>query len=302
MIVNQATLTGMATEFRGIFESRLSEAPAFDIMPFVTDVPTTAATVDYDYLRGIPMMRKWIGDKVMKNATGKHFTVTSDEYEATLLVKRRDIETDQLGIYKPFIQQMADEANMHKARLFASVLEANPLCIDGQNLIDTDHPKDDGTTYSNKGTTALTADATGRAALQTARTAMRRFTDAEGRLLGVRPTHLIVPPELEDIATQLLFSPSIPGSANNDINPIAKWGLNLVVDPDLTDTTNWYLKDLSKAVKALFFQRRKAATFVSQEEGSEMAFLRGEYAYSVEADYTIAAGFPHLVYGSIVAG
>jgi len=296
MIVNKASLNGVFETFKAIFDDYLKTPVAFDVTPFVMDVPATAASVNYNWLSGTPAMRKWLGDKVRKDVSAHAYTVTSDEYEATLSVKRRDVETDQLGLYKPAIQSLADEARQHKIRLFAELIEANPLCADGQNLIDSDHPLDDGTTYSNTSSTALSLTS-----LKAARLAHRSLVDAEGRPLAIMPNVLMVPVDLEDTAIQICYSAALPGSANNDVNPVRSWGLDVVVNPFLTDANNWYLIDTTKAVKPVIYQHRVEPHIVEQTgPDADGVFNRGEFAYSVEADYTMVAGLPQVIYGAIV--
>ncbi len=54
-----------------------------------------------------------------------------------------------------------------------------------------------------------------------ARIAMQAFKDNEGELLGVKPTHLVVPPALETAAKQLIDSPFLaPGVANPHYNTV----------------------------------------------------------------------------------
>jgi HK97 family phage prohead protease len=82
------------------------------------------------------------------------------------------------------------------------------------------------------------------ATLTEARTKMRRQkgmrADA-GVFLNLSPSILIIPPELETIARQLLFSTADIGQANPAvINPF-HGSLEIVVDATLTDAAAWYL-------------------------------------------------------------
>ena len=305
-IQDAAILKGVFEGFRALYDKQFALAPDFDISPYVVDVPANTYLMNYDWLTGVPAMQPWVGNKKLRDSIEAHiYTVKSIMYEATLVVEKRDIETDQLGLYNPQVQMLAEEAKNHRLRLFAAMVEANAATFDGVALFGA-HPKDytdpsGSATYSNTGTTALSL-----AALQTARTAMRRLTDAEGRKLGIMPNTLMVPVELEDLANQLVYTAgpnrSLPGSANNDLNPIARWGLDVVANPYLSDTNNWYLVDTTKPIKPFIYQHRVDPHLVQMiDPTSEPVFMRNQFLYSVEADYVFAPGFPQVVWGSIVS-
>lgn len=71
-------------------------------------------------------------------------------------------------------------------------------------------------------------------------TAMRKQTNSAGKRLGIRPAFLIVPPELEFTALTIVRSAGIPGSNNNDINPMMGY-MDVIVSPQLTAAAQWIL-------------------------------------------------------------
>lgn len=63
---------------------------------------------------------------------------------------------------------------------------------------------------------------------------------------------LIVPPGNQMLAARLLQSSGLPGSAENDINPVkALRQIDLVVNPLITDTDSWYLVAANKRMHGL---------------------------------------------------
>ena len=63
---------------------------------------------------------------------------------------------------------------------------------------------------------------------------------------------LIVPPGNQMLAARLLQSSGLPGSAENDINPVkALRQIDLVVNPLITDTDAWYLVAANKRMHGL---------------------------------------------------
>ena len=73
-------------------------------------------------------------------------------------------------------------------------------------------------TYSNISTSLALTEAN----LETVLTTMRHTNavDDRGDRVVIRPTHLVVPPALIFTANKILNSVQLPGSANNDVNPL----------------------------------------------------------------------------------
>lgn len=291
MIVNAASLTSLFTEFKALFDATFKGAPnPFDLKRFTMFVPTNTISVNYGWLGELPGMRRWIGDRQINELDAKQYSVSNVPYETTLGVAVRDIESDNLGVYRPRVQGLARVAAQHPFRLFAAALEDNPLCADGQNLIDTDHPKDDGTTWSNKSTTALSATSFDAAMVQGA-----TVTDAKGDPAGIKYDVLMVPPALESTAIGIV---GVQTLANGASNP--NYGrVEIVVNPFLTDATNWYLFDTKVPYGPVIHQERKAATYA---EDDSQKFSKGQVLHGVDGDYTMAAGLPFGLHGAIVAG
>ena len=86
---------------------------------------------------------------------------------------------------------------------------------------------------------------------------MRLFTDDKGNLVGIRPDMLLVPPELERRATQLVSERALyePDSAQFDVNMFAG-RLRPVVWDRLTDANAWFLIDSRMMRQHLHFQWR----------------------------------------------
>jgi len=141
MIVNQANLAGIYKSFSTIFNQ------AFDLAPSQADlvamqVPSSGRSVDYKWLGDFPVMREWLGDRVIKDLSAFHYEITNKDYEATVEVDRNDVQDDQIGVYTPMIQDLAQAAKQHPDSLVWALLAAGfvTLCYDGQNFFDDDHP------------------------------------------------------------------------------------------------------------------------------------------------------------------
>lgn len=106
-------------------------------------------------------------------------------------------------------------------------------------LFATDHPRLNGSTFSNK---ATSADLTYTAFWDAIIAAENQFTNQQNRIVK-KIEKLWIPPQLERKALEILKSTDRPDTANRSTNAYAQSGRNikLVVHPYLTDTDAWYL-------------------------------------------------------------
>ncbi|EIE5450292.1 Mu-like prophage major head subunit gpT family protein, partial [Salmonella enterica] len=124
---------------------------------------------------------------------------------------------------------------------------------------------------------------------------MRRFTDSEGRPLDIRPTVLLVPPELEDTARALVTVERFEDGTTN----IYRNSVEVVVEPRLTSPTAWFLLDTTREVMPFIYQERKAPTLVEQTDPeADDVFMRRKYKFGAEARAAGGYGFWQLAFGS----
>ena len=114
--------------------------------------PSTGRSVDYKWLGDFPMMREWVGERVIKDLSAFHYELVNKDFESTVAVDRNDIEDDQIGVYSPMIQGLGAAAKQHRDILVFGLLKDgfNTICYDGQYFFDTDHPVG-GESVSNNG-------------------------------------------------------------------------------------------------------------------------------------------------------
>lgn len=151
MIINQASMNGIYRTFSTIFNAALAMAASMaDLVAMRT--PSTGRSVDYKWLGDFPGMKEWIGDRVIKDLSAHHYEVVNKPFESTVEVDRDDIEDDQVGVYTPMIQGLAQAAKVHPDVLVFALLKLgfSTLCYDGQFFFDTDHPVN-GASVSNTG-------------------------------------------------------------------------------------------------------------------------------------------------------
>jgi phage major head subunit gpT-like protein len=307
LIVNAASIAAIFTNIKTTFHK------AFDAAPAVWQkigmlVPSTGSQNDYAWLENFPKMRRWVGDKVIKNLKAGKYVLPNEDFEATISVKRNDIDDDNLGIIAPQAQSAGFAAKQWPDELIMEKVNGafTTECFDGQYFCDTDHPVIDPATglpasVSNKGVVVLSC-ATQAAAIASygaARTAMRKFKDDEGRPLNITPNVLLVPPALEHIALALVNNDRLDDGKANPYKGTAE----VVCDARLTSDTAWFLLDTTKPIKPFIFQERKKPVPVSQTDpNSDDVFKRGVFNFSVESRGAAGYGFWQLCYGSTGLG
>ena len=125
---------------------------------------------------------------------------------------------------------------------------------DGVTLFSTAHVNTDGSTWANRPTTDADLSVT---SLQAALTTIEKYENERGLKRPTKPTLLLVPPDLEFIAEELLNSEWKPYTGNNESNALLKKDLRYMVGHYLTDTDAWFLLADKPDHDIKFFWRRK---------------------------------------------
>ena len=254
----------------------------------------------YRWLGMVPQVREWVGGRRIKPLRSQGVTIVNKTWEATIRVDADEQRRDKTGQIMVRINELARRVATHPNKLLTTLLSGGEAaaCYDGQYFFDTDHSEGDSGTQSNKGTSALDASA-----LQVAITAMMKYKDDKGKLLGIVPDLLVVPPDLQWTAMELLESTYWPGSQANHkmANNVLKGKLDLLVSPYLTDTTDWFVFSTKGIIKPMILQSRAPVEFAALEGDSESGFMRDQYIYGVRARYNVGYGLWQMAYASQVA-
>jgi hypothetical protein len=130
------------------------------------------------------------------------------------------------------------------------------LTPDGLSVFNSAHALKGGGTAKNRPATDADLSATSlQQALIDYQTDQK---DEAGHLSApIESLILLVPPALEFLADRLVNSVGLPGTADNDRNPIkSRRTWEIIVNPRLTDTDAWFVLAANKAQHGLTFYRR----------------------------------------------
>ena len=264
-----------------------------------TVIPSDKDTEQYAWLGALPGLREFTDEREPGDLKPYDYAIKNKTWESTISIDRAAIEDDLYGQIALRIRQMASVAKQHLDILIFGLLSTG-FARSGYDGVPFFGTHTQGAAQLNRGTDVLSSTA-----LETAITAMMRFTDDQGRPAAVQPNTLVIPPELYWEATQLLnsaFYPDVLTSANQElaVNPL-KGLLTLVTTPYLSNTTNWFLLDTSRVVRAIVLQMRRNFEFEALEASSENGFMRDQYLYGVRARYNVGFGDWRSAFGAQVS-
>ncbi len=142
MDLNRENLARLFTAYKANFQQGFDSLgnAGSQYEQFCIVVPSTTATEVYPWLKSLPRMREWVGDRVIHSLEGADFSIKNRKFELTEGVERDAIEDDTYGLYGPVFQEFGRSSREHPNELAVEVLQSNPLCYDGQPLFDADHP------------------------------------------------------------------------------------------------------------------------------------------------------------------
>jgi hypothetical protein len=164
---------------------------------------------------------------------------------------------------------------------------------DGVSLFSTAHPRVDGGTNSNRPATASDLNET---SLEQAVIDIGKYTDQRGLKIAARPVRLIIPSELQFVATRILDTELRPSTADNDINALRTNGAipeGYRINHYLTDSEGdaWFvITDVPNGMKG--FTRTPMQTSMDGD------FDTGNVRYKCRERYSFGVSDPLGIYGS----
>lgn len=140
MLITAASLLSLQQGFNAAFLQGFgSVKPTLDQVAM--RVPSSTKTENYGWMKDLPGMREWVGQRVIHNLESAAAQLTNKNYEHTIGVDRNDIEDDRLGIYSPMFSMQGEIVAAHPDSLVWGLLPTGFAVkgFDGQYYFDTDH-------------------------------------------------------------------------------------------------------------------------------------------------------------------
>lgn len=210
-------------------------------------------------------------------------------YGNKIKVTRQLLVNDDLGGIRRLINAQGESMNRLEGDLAWAQITSNPTMGDGVVLFHTDHGNIDGS-----------GAALSNASLAAARLAMRLQTEPNGLdYLNLAMTHLIIPPDLEQVANSLLRNKWLPTQASNTVEDFFR-GLPLIVEPRLTtaDANAWYAVSIGANKPLIRFTLAGASQPVTARE---VKFGTGDLEVAIRHDVAFKVADWRTLYKNIGA-
>ena len=199
---------------------------------------------------------------------------------------------------KALARSMANTKQVRAANVLNNGFSGSFLGGDDRSLFGTnaasavtDHPLVSGGTNSN---TQATPSDLNETALENAVIQISNWTDERGLLIAAKPRRLVIPSDLQFVATRLLDTAQRPGTADNDINALKNNGAipeGYSVNHFLTDTDAYFLTtDVPNGMK--HFERTALSTSMDGD------FDTGNVRYKARERYSFGWSDPLGMFGS----
>lgn len=286
------------------------------IYPRIATVVQTDKLLNREiWLNAVANMHLWEGPRQINRISAESLPIVTRPHSNAIAISRSDIINDQLGLYSPMVDKLADTYPFALDDLVITMLCAGVAgtalgtTYDGQNLIDTDHTfrsADTGVSafqYSNKVTGAFTA-----AVFQSAMNLFMTLRNEYGRPVHTNgPYYLLHGPanrvavrtvlqqDTATIAGVTLAQNLDKGLAIPLLTPLIAARTTKVLGTSVTLTgTEWFLIPANSS--AVILQIKRAIEAMSVEEGYQV-FMEGLYYYGIDAEFGAAYGLPQEIVG-----
>ncbi|KQS90305.1 Mu-like prophage major head subunit gpT family protein [Rhizobium sp. Leaf386] len=293
---------------RGMILARLDTGPAAWVNDIAMRVTSDQAIETYAWLGSAPQLREFIGGRQPAELAELSFTISNKDYEGSIRIQSKDMRRDKLGMITIRVNQLADRANDHPAKLLSALIIAgeSTVCYDGQYFFDTDHTEGNSGTQSNDITatavapTAPTVDEFSKAVMK-AIAALYAIKDDKGEPTNQSASEfqLQVPIAYMAVALEAVTALLGDGGKNNTLPVLkGKFSLTVVPNPRLTWTTKFAIFRTDEAAKPFILQEEDIPDVVDLGPGSEYEKLNKECLFGI--DWTGNVGYGYWQLGCLV--
>lgn len=221
----------------------------------LTRAPSDGHSEKYAWLGDVPQVSEWIGDKTIGSLKDYDYEIKNKDYYAGFSVDRNEIDDERISAIMPRVDSLAQAVAQWPWELVVELIEdgGTNLAYDG-NAFFSDRGGNNDNIVSGTGTSVSEL----RTDVATARTTMMKFESDTGRRLGIVGNVIVVPPDLEAsmleaVRAQTTIAVDGQGQA---FNPAATWIDNVIVLPELTDASDWYMFSTNMALRPFILQMR----------------------------------------------
>ena len=300
-------------EVIGMFFERLRQDVGVSWIPMVSMLFNSDQDSEkYPWLGMVPMMREWIAGRHAKSLPEEIITIDNLHFEATLEFLLKDIRRDKTTQVRTRINELADRANAHWAKLLSTLIvnghtDASGLAYDGQYFFDTDHVTEKSGTQSNDTTVDIsaipvtnhgstTAPSVGEmsSAIMTTIQQIIGFKDDQGEPMNelARKFNVMVPTNLWQSSAGALTNSNIDSGDSNTLIAVQADGfdISLSANTRLTATDTFFVFNADGSTSALIRQEETGVLLKAKAEGSEYEFDNDAHQYGIDTWRNVGYG------------
>lgn len=313
MEINHAALVGFRTRFMTLFNGAFNLAqPLLDKVALTID-GGMVELVNHRWMRGVPGMREFVGDRVINNLDTDGMIIKNKEWEDTVGISRADLERDQFGVYEPAMTRLGEVAKLHRDELgfpllsaaLASGTRSSYAAYDGQAFFGT-HDAKRKVAFTNVGSDPLSENP-----LAAAIANLRARRDSAGKVLAAATTKpkLLVPPALKITADRLANSSFIvstqPGTGASSATSqagasenVLKGSFDVEECPYLTTDKEWHLCLGHPMFRPLIFQKEVEIQIYGWDKFIAEWINKSRAVFGAYGRYNVGLGLPESVFSS----
>jgi len=254
-----------------------------------------------------PAMREMIGGIQPRGFRENGITVVNKTFEASLEVLVDEIRRDKTGQVNMRINELADRATEHWAKLLTTLIEngngsSSGLCYDGQYFFDDDHSEGASGAQKNiltasevatlnVGTAASPTPAEMQLCILDAIAYMMGYLDDQGEPMNAEAREFLVLCPKGKIFASALTAVTQP-VISSSTNPLMNTGFKITAacNPRSTWTTDFALFRTDAETRAFIRQEEVPTKMEAIAEGSEEEIKNGRHIYVAKAVRNVGFG------------
>ena len=291
----------------GMILARLETGSAAWVSQLAMRMTSTQATEEYAWLGNAPALREFIGGRTPAELAENSFRVSNKDYEGSILIKSKDMRRDKTGQIQIRVNQLADRALDHPAKLMSTLIIAgeSTVCYDGQYFFDTDHAEGASGSQSNDitfdisdaatgGTATAPTAATVAGAILAAIQQIYTFKDDRGEPMnqGAAQFVVMVPVTFMAAGLEAIYASLTGGGNTNVLKALeGRFSIELVPNPRLTWTTKLAVFRTDDAAKPFILQEEDIPDVIALGDGSEFEQLNKEQLFGIDWTGNVAYGY-----------
>lgn len=271
----------LGTEYQEVYVATGDEDPP--LYPFLTNVKRLAANphkvLQYAGLSKTPEKPEGTPFPTDEPKVGAEKDYVPVSYGQKVVITAEMLEDDQYDLARSMSAELgrADRETIEEqgAAPWNNAFDTSFVGFEsGTSLISESHQTvKSAETQANRASASVELSQT---AVSAEITRMINLKNESGQRMNLRPSMLIVPPDLRDRARELLGSSQKPFTANNELNALVEDDLKYMVYKYLSSTTAWFLTAMRRQHRVCLYVK-KWPTFRAWDHPDTLSLFLGSH-------------------------